>query len=85
MTKSAERDKILTKQIAQMAAELQKAQITDTETAQTNLEESLTEERLHTLPSKAGGGDGRGPLRPPNIGEAPNPGVMGVVILLLWR
>lgn len=83
MTKSAERDKILTKQIAEMVAELQKARITHTETAGTNLEESLTEERLHTLPSTGGGGDGRGPPRYPNIGEAPNPGVMGVVILFL--
>ena len=61
------------KKIAEMEEELRKARIIPTETAGTNIGESLIEERLHTLPSEGGGGNGRGPPRPPNVAGAPNP------------
>ena len=57
-----------------MEEELRKAGIIPTETAGTNIGESLMEERLHTLPSEGGGGNGRGPPRPPNVAGAPNSG-----------
>ena len=74
MAQTKERDLLLTKKIAEMEAELRKAWIIPTETAGTNIGESLMEERLHTLPSEGGGGNGRGPPRPPNVAGAPNPG-----------
>ena len=57
-----------------MEEELRKARIIPTETAGTNIGESLMEDRLHTLPSEGGGGNGRGPPRPRNVAVAPNPG-----------
>ena len=74
MTQAKERDQLLTKKIAEMEEELRKAQIIPTETEDTNIGENLKEERLHTLPSEGGGGNGRGPPRPPNVAGAPNPG-----------
>ena len=74
MAQAKERDQLLTKKIAEMEEELRKAQIVPTETAGTNIGESLMEERLNTLPSEGGGGNGRGPARPPNFAGAPNPG-----------
>ena len=56
-----------------MEEELRKAWIVPTERAGTNIVDSLMEERLHMLPSKGGGGNGRGPRRPPNVAGAPNP------------
>ena len=56
-----------------MEEELRKGRILPTETAGTNIRESLMEERLDTLPSEGGGGNGRGPPRPPNVAGAPNP------------
>ena len=67
-------DLLLTKKLTEMEQELRKARIVPTETAGTNIGESLMEERLHTLPSKGGGGNGRRPPRPPNVAGAPNPG-----------
>ena len=57
-----------------MEEELRKARIIPTETAGTTIGESLMEERLHTLPSEGGGGNGRGPPRPPNVAGAANQG-----------
>ena len=74
MAQAKERDQLLTKMIAEMEEELRKARIVPTETAGTNIGESLMEERLHTLPSEGHGGNGRGPPRPPNVAGAPNPG-----------
>ena len=74
MLQAKERDKLLTKTLVEMEAELRKARITQTVAAGTNVEESLIDERLHTLPSEGGGGGGGGPPRPPNMGGAPNPG-----------
>ena len=74
MAQVKERDELLTKKIAEMEEELRKAQIVPTETAGNNIVESLMEERLHKLPSEGGGGNGRGPLRPPNVMGAPNLG-----------
>ena len=74
MAQAKERDQLLTKKIAEMEEELRKARIIPTETAGTNIGESLMQERLHTLPSEGGGGNGRGPPRPPNFAGAPNPG-----------
>ena len=71
---SKERDQLLTKKIGEMEEELRKARIIPTETAGTNIRESLMEERLHTLPSEGGGGNERGPPQPPNVAGAPNPG-----------
>ena len=59
-----------------MEEELRKGRIIPTETAGTNIGESLMGERLHTLPSEGGGGNGRGPPRPPNVTGAPNPDKM---------
>lgn len=74
MAQAKERDSLLTKQLAKMAAELRKAQITRTETVGTTVGESLIEERLHTVPSTGEeDGDGREPPGPPNVGGAPNP------------
>ena len=66
-----ERDQLLTKKIAEMEEELRKARIIPTERAGTTIGESLMEERLHTLPSEGGGGNGRGPPRPPNVAGHP--------------
>ena len=55
-----------------MAEELRKARIVPTETAGTDVGESLIEERLDTLPSEGGGGNGRGSPRPPNVAGASN-------------
>ena len=74
MAQAKERDQVLTKKIAEMEEELRKARIIATETAGTNIGESVMEERLHTLPSEGGGGNGRGPPRPPNVAGASNPG-----------
>ena len=74
MAQAKERDQLLTKKIAEVEQELRKARIIPTETAGTNIGESLMEGRLHTLPSEGGGGNGRGPPRPPNVAGAPNPG-----------
>ena len=74
MAKAKEREQLLTKNITEMEEELRKAPIVPTETAGTNIGESLVEERLHTLPSESGGGNGGGPPRPPNVAGAPNPG-----------
>ena len=74
MAQAKERDQLLTKNIAEMEAELGKARIIPTEKAGTNIGESHMEERLQTLPSEGGGGNGRGPPRPPNVAGAPNPG-----------
>ena len=52
MAQAKERDQLLTKKIAEMEEELRKARIIPTETAGTNIGESLMEERLHTLPSE---------------------------------
>ena len=57
-----------------MEEELRKARIIPTETADTNIGESLMEERLYTLPLEGGGRNGRGPPRPRNVAGAPNPG-----------
>ena len=57
-----------------MEEELRKARTIPTETAGTNIGESLMEERLHTLHSEGDGGNGRGPPRPPNVAGTPNPG-----------
>ena len=57
-----------------MEEKLRTAWIVPTETAGTNIGESLMEERLHTLASEGGGGNGRGPPRPPNVAVAPNLG-----------
>ena len=65
---------MLTKKIAEMEEELRKVRIVPTERAGTNIMESLMEERLHTLPSEGGSGNGRGPPRPPNVAGAPNQG-----------
>ena len=64
------------KKIAEMEEKLRKARIIPTETAGTNIGESLMRERLHTLPSEGGGGNGRGPPLPPNVAGAPNPDKM---------
>ena len=74
MVQAKERDHLLTKKIAEMEEELRKARIIPTETAGTNMGESLMEERLHTLPFEGGGGNGRGPPQPANVAWAPNPG-----------
>ena len=57
-----------------MEQKLRKARIIPTQTAGTNIGESLREETLYMLPSEGGGGNGRGPPRPPNVAGAPNPG-----------
>ena len=85
MAQAKERDKLLTKMIAEMEEELRKARIVPTETAGTNLGESLMEERLHTLPSEGGGGNGRGPPRPPYVAGAPNPGDYDPEIQTFYR
>ena len=74
MAQAKERDLLLTKKIAEMEEELGKARIIPTETAGTNIGESLMEERVYTLPSEGGSRNGRGPPRPPNVAGAPNPG-----------
>ena len=74
LAQAKERDQLLTKMIAEMEEELRQAPIIPTQTAGTNIGESLMEERLHTLSSEGGGGNGRGPSRPPNVAGAPNPG-----------
>ena len=74
MAQAKERDQLLTKKIAEIEEELRQAPIIPTETAGTTIGESLMEERLHTLSSEGGGGNGRGPSRPPNVAGAPNPG-----------
>ena len=74
MAQAKERDQLLTKKIAEMEEELRKARIIPPEITGTNIGESLMEERLHTQPSERGGGNGRGPPRPPNVAGAPTPG-----------
>ena len=74
MAQGKARHELLTKKIAEMEEELRKARIIPTETAGTNIGESLMEERLHAITSEGGGGNGRGPPRPPNVAGAPNPG-----------
>ena len=64
MAQAKERDQLLRKKIAEMEEELRKARMIPIETAGTKIGESLMEERLHTLPSEGGGGNGRGPPRP---------------------
>ena len=73
MARAKERDQLLTKKIPEMVEELRKARIIPTETAGTNIEESIMEERLYMLLSEGGGRNGRGPPRPPNGAGAPNP------------
>ena len=74
MAQAKERDQLLTEKIAEIEEELRIARIIPTKTAGTNIGESLMEERLHTLPSEGGGGNGRGQPRPPNVAGAPKPG-----------
>ena len=74
MAQAKERDQLLTRKIAEMEEELRKARIIPTETAGTNIGESLMEERLHMLHYEGGGGNGRGPPQPPNVAGAPKPG-----------
>ena len=74
MAQAKDRYQLLTKKIAKLEEESRKARIIPTETAGTNIGESLMEERLHRQPSEGGGGNGRGAPRPPNLAGAPNPG-----------
>ena len=46
MAQAKERDKLLTKKVVAMEAELRKARITQTVATGTNVEESLIDERL---------------------------------------
>ena len=61
MAKAKERDEHLTRQIAQMADELKRTRMEQAQPAETPVEASMADERLHTLLSE-GGGNGMVPL-----------------------
>ena len=57
-----------------MADELKRTRMEQAQPAQTPVEASLADGRLHTLPSEAGGNGMGPPPQPPRVGGAPNRG-----------